>query len=121
MNQKIIEHQCGGPQEACLKPGCDECGTLSKSDRCKHDVPLIVCEQCEIEVALLVKERDSLRKELARAQNHIEFTHSTQNILDQVFQGKDSILPDFLFLGECKVKGVIRLAKAYKKEQAARS
>ena len=26
MNNKEIEHQCGGPAEACCQPGCEECG-----------------------------------------------------------------------------------------------
>jgi hypothetical protein len=40
--------------------------------------------------------------------------------LDQVFQGKDAILPDFVPLAHSKVEAVRRLALAYKELQQKR-
>lgn len=58
---RLVEHGCGGPREACARPGCDECGT--PAPLANGIVPELVAE-----LAQVTRERDEAREqERARA------------------------------------------------------
>ena len=47
------EHQCGGPAEACMIPGCPECnhpdlGSIGKGHICRHGIHWPhACSKCD--------------------------------------------------------------------------